>query len=158
MTHQESRKKCLAHLTPSDVLLRPSSDVSTGNTGWKIPVVVMRPFPPLALSALPPPVPAHWLHSAHRPLVEINSDPPNPLCPLFTGAESRPAIGIPTTAHLQLGQVMDETLTRGTHFWCPAPPALTMKDKALEKQSLGMERAQPCRKWTAPPVVQECLP
>lgn len=59
------------------------------------------------------------LHSAHRPLVEINSDPQNPLCPLFTGAESRPAIGIPTTAHLQLGQVMDETPTRGTH--CDQP-------------------------------------
>ena len=55
------------------------------------------------------------LHSAQRPLVEINSDPPNPLCPLFTGAESRPAIDIPTTAHLQLGQVIEETLTRGTH-------------------------------------------
>ena len=45
--------------------------------------------------------------------------PQNPLCPLFTGAESRPAIGIPTTAHLQLGQVMDETPTRGTH--CDRP-------------------------------------
>lgn len=98
------------------------------------------------------------LHSASETSGD-NSDP-NPLCPLFTGAESRPAIDIPTTAHLQLGQVIDgETLTRGRtvtgRFWCAVPPFHDETKHWRSRASGPKEGAQPCRKWTAPPVLQE---
>lgn len=106
-------------------------------------------FPPLAPSLL-----SHLnhcslcLHSAQRlPSVEINSDPPNPL-PTFTGAESRPGHRhSKSTAHLQLGQVIDGNPHQGTRTvtaaLCAVPPALAMKDKALRSRASGRKEPSP---------------
>ncbi|KAG5199413.1 hypothetical protein JEQ12_005892 [Ovis aries] len=66
------------------------------------------------------------------------------------GAESRPAIDIPTTAHLQLGQVIDETLTRGTH--CDGPLLVCSASSTRDEgQSTGEAEPQDGRS----PALQE---